>query len=223
MNDETQARAQRVASGVAAGVVYGAVRVLIRLFLWPYFRLRETGRQNLPTSGPVILAPVHRSNLDSLLLAPVTRRHFRSLAKLSLFKVRSFAWLFSALGAFPVRRGSVDRESIRAARSLLDGGALLLVFPEGGRQTGDHIAGLFDGTAFLAARTGASVVPVGISGTEEAMPMGSRFPRPKRVCVAIGSPIPPPDRHAPRSALREWTMTLTAGLQEAQDTAVSLG
>ncbi|MBS1265709.1 MAG: hypothetical protein MAG471_01563 [Acidimicrobiaceae bacterium] len=97
------------------------------------------------------------------------------------------------------------------------------MFPEGGRQTGDHIVDLFDGTAYLAARTGASVVPVGISGTEEAMPTGSRFPRPARVCVAVGEPIPPPDRNAPRSVLREWTTTLTAGLQEAQNTAVSLG
>ena len=223
MNDEIQANAQRVAAGTASIVVYGAVRVLIRFVLWPYFRLRETGRHNIPSSGPVILAPVHRSNLDSLLLAPMAGRQFRSLAKESLFKVRSFAWLLAALGASPVRRGSADRESIRAARSLLDGGALLLVFPEGGRQAGDHIAGLFDGTAYLAAKTGASVVPVGISGTEEAMPMGSRLPRPVRVCVAIGRPIPPPDGRAPRSALREWTAALTVGLQEAQDTAVSMG
>lgn len=223
MSDETQARAHKVASGGAAVVVYGAVRALIRSVLWPYFRLRETGRGNLPASGAVILASVHRSNLDALLLAPLTRRRFRALAKESLFKVGPFAWLLAALGAFPVQRGSADRESIRAARSLLDGGALLLVFPEGGRQTGDHIADLFDGTAYLAAKTGASVVPVGISGTEEAMPTGSRFPRPARVSVAVGEPIPPPDRNAPRSVLREWTTTLTAGLQEAQNTAVSLG
>ncbi|MBT3246462.1 MAG: 1-acyl-sn-glycerol-3-phosphate acyltransferase [Actinobacteria bacterium] len=203
--------------------MYGAARALIRFVLWPYFRVKAAGRQNIPRSGPVILAPVHRSNLDSPLLAPLTRRRFRALAKESLFSMRPMAWFLVALGAFPVRRGSADRESIRAARSLLDTGAMLLVFPEGGRQTGDHIADLFDGTAYLAAKTGAVVVPVGISGTEAAMPMGARIPRPRRVCVAVGQPIPPPDRKAPRSVLREWTTTLTAGLQEAQDTAISLG
>lgn len=198
------------------------VRSLIRLVLWPYFRVRAVGRQNIPVSGPVILAPVHRSNLDSPLLAPLTRRRFRALAKESLFKVRPMAWFLAALGAFPVRRGSADRESIRAARSLLDAGAMLLVFPEGGRQTGDQIEDLFDGTAYLAAKTGAVVVPVGISGTETSMPMGTRIPRPTRVRVAVGRPIQPPDQSGPRSALSEWTTVLTAGLQEAQDAAVSM-
>ena len=198
------------------------VRSLIRFVLWPYFRVRTVGRQNIPVSGPVILAPVHRSNLDSPLLAPLTRRRFRALAKESLFRVGPLAWFLAALGAFPVRRGSADRESIRAARSLLDAGAILLVFPEGGRQVGDQIEGLFDGTAYLAARTGAAVVPVGISGTEDAMPMGARIPRPRKVRVAVGQPIQPPDQSAPRSALSEWTTVLTAGLQGAQDAAVSM-
>jgi len=128
----------------------------------------------------------------------------------------------AALGAFPIRRGRADRESLRAARSLLDDGALLLVFPEGGRQTGDRVADLFDGTAYLAARAGARVVPVGIAGSGASMPEGARWPRPKRVRVVVGPPIQPPDPRAPRSALRAWTATLTERLQDAQDAAVAM-
>ena len=222
MRGDLQTFAQGVASRRSASLVYGTVRLLIRVVLWPYLRLRAVGRENLVGDGPVILAPVHRSNLDSLLLAPLTRRRFRALAKESLFAVRPFAWFLAALGAFPIRRGRTDRESLRAARSLLDDGALLLVFPEGGRQTGDCVADLFDGTAYLAARAGARVVPVGIAGSGASMPEGARWPRPKRVRVVVGPPIQPPDPRAPRSALRAWTATLTERLQDAQDAAVAM-
>ena len=221
MNEELQARAQAVASSPVASVVYHLTRLFIRVVLWSYFRLGVSGREHLAGDAALIIAPVHRSNLDSLLLAPLTRRRFRSLAKESLFQVRPLAWFMAALGAFPVRRGSADRESLRAARLLLDEGATLLVFPEGGRQRGDEIGELFDGAAYLAARTGAPVVPVGIAGTEEAMAQGARLPRPCRVQVVVGPALPPPDPSAKRSALRAWTADLLANLQSAQQAARS--
>ena len=204
-----------------ASVVYGITRVFILTVLWPYFRVNVSGGDHLKGEGAVIVAPVHRSNLDSLILAGVTRRRLRALAKESLFQIRPFAWFMAALGAFPIRRGSADRESLRAARLLLDEGVLLLVFPEGGRQSGDEIGELYDGTAFLASRTAASVVPVGIAGTEEAMPQGARFPRPHRVSVVVGAPLSPPAQTAKRSILRAWTVDLAASLEDAQQAARS--
>lgn len=204
-----------------ASVVYGITRVFIRTVLWPYFRVDVSGGDHLKGEGAVIVAPVHRSNLDSLILAGVTRRRLRALAKESLFQIRPFAWFMAAIGAFPIRRGSADRESLRAARLLLDEGALLLVFPEGGRQSGDEIGELYDGTAFLASRTAAPVVPVGIAGTEDAMPQGARFPRPHRVRVVVGAPLSPPDQTAKRSLLRAWTADLAASLKAAQQAARS--
>ena len=221
MDEELQIRAQAIASSPVASVVYRLARVFIRVVLWSYFRLGVSGREHLDGDAALIIAPVHRSNLDSLLLAPLTRRRFRALAKESLFQVRLLAWLMAALGAFPVRRGSADRESLRAARLLLEEGATLLIFPEGGRQRGDEIGELFDGTAYLAARTGAPVVPVGIAGTEEAMGQGVRLPRPCRVEVVVGPALPPPDPSAKRSALRAWTVDLVASLQSAQRAARS--
>lgn len=221
MNEELQARAQAVASSPLAWVVYRLTRVFIRVVLWSYFRLGVSGREHLAGDTALIVAPVHRSNLDALLLAPLTKRRFRALAKESLFQTRPLAWYLAALGAFPVRRGSADRESLRAARLLLDEGATLLVFPEGGRQRGDEIGELFNGTAYLAARTGAPVVPVGIAGTEEAMAQGARLPRPHRVQVVVGTALPPPDPSAKRVALRAWTAELLATLQSAQKEARS--
>lgn len=222
MNEELQDRAQAVASGRMALVVYRLTRIFIRVFLWSYFRLGASGREHFVGEGALIIAPVHRSNLDPLLLAPLTSRRFRALAKESLFQSRPLAWLIAALGGFPVRRGAADRESLRSARLLLDEGATLLIFPEGGRQRGDDVGELFGGTAYLASRTGTAVVPVGIAGTEEAMTQGVRLPRPRRVRVVVGPALLPPDRLAKRSELRAWTADLSAMLQSAQHTARSL-
>ena len=214
-----QERARRASAAWTAPLVYSAVRGFVRILLWPYFRTRAVGRQHIPADGPVILAPVHRSNLDSLMLSPLMRRRFRALAKESLFKVRPLAWVMASLGAFPVHRDTADRESMRIARELLNDGNVLLVFPEGKRHEGQAIGELFDGTAWLAAKTQSRVVPVGIAGTGEAMPTGARFPRPTRVRIVIGPPIDPPEPKGARSALRTWTEGLAGALQAVQDEA----
>jgi len=221
MSSDRQERARRTSAAWTAGLVYGTVRTLVRFVLWPYLRTRTTGRENISPEGPVILAPVHRSNLDSIMLSPLTRRRIRTLAKESLFTVPPLAWVLASLGAFPVRRETADRESMRIAQELLVDQNLMLVFPEGTRHEGQQVAELFDGTAWLAARTGSQVVPVGISGTGEAMPTGARFPRRTRVRIVVGPPIQPPDPKVARSALRNWTDGLAVALQAVQDEACS--
>ncbi|MDE0834544.1 MAG: lysophospholipid acyltransferase family protein [Acidimicrobiales bacterium] len=220
MDSDPQDRARRVNARWSSGPVYLTIRALVRCLLWPYLRTRVTGRENIPPDGPVILAPVHRSNLDSLMLSPLTRRRLRALAKESLFKAPPMAWLMASLGSFPVRRDSADRESMRIARELLAENNLLLVFPEGKRHEGDTVDELFDGTAWLAARTGSTVVPVGIAGTGDAMPTGARLPRPVKVRMVVGPAIDPPEPKASRSVLRAWTVGLASALQAAQDEAV---
>lgn len=220
MDSDPQDSARRINARWSSGPVYLTVRTLVRCLLWPYLRTRVTGRENIPPDGPVILAPVHRSNLDSLMLSPLTRRRIRALAKESLFKAPPMAWLMASLGAFPVHRDSADRESMRIARELLAENNLLLVFPEGKRHEGDTVDELFDGTAWLAARTGSTVVPVGIAGTGDAMPTGARLPRPVKVRMVVGPAIDPPEPKASRSVLRAWTVGLSSALQAAQDEAV---
>ena len=219
MATDVRERARRTDAAWTAGPVYAVVRTTVRFVLWPYFRVRTTGREHIPADGPVILAPVHRSNLDSFLLSPLTRRRLRALAKISLFNVRLLAWFLASLGSFPVRREGADRESMRVARDLLDEDNLLLVFPEGTRCDGPQVAELFDGTAWLAAKAGARVVPVGIAGSGEAMPSGARFPKPCRIRLVVHPALEPPEPRAPRSALRAWTADLESALQSALDEA----
>ena len=202
--------------------VYKSMRGAIRIVLFRYFRVQHRGREHLNIDGPVIVAPTHRSNLDSVLLAGVGERRMRALAKEALFSNRVFAWLIAALGAFPVRRGGIDREAMRAAVGILDAGEQMIVFPEGSRQTGPKVAGVFDGTSYLASRSGAAIVPVGIAGTEAAMPSGTRFPRRTRVGIVAGEPIRPPEGRMTRGQLAEFSVLVTERLQQVFDEAHEL-
>ena len=124
----------------------------------------------------------------------------------------------------PVHRESADREALRRAQRVLDAGEVLVQFPEGERRTGPVVEGLHEGVAFLAARTGATVVPVGIGGSASVMPKGTRVPRPRHIHLEVGTPLPPPGRsgsgRVPRSRIHLLTEQLTAALQVLYDSSV---
>ena len=117
------------------------------------------------------------------------------MAKDSLWKNGMLARILPAVGAFPVHRESADREALRRAQQVLEAGEVLILFPEGERRTGPGGGGPARGVAFLAARTGATVVPVGIGGSASVMPKGKTLPRPRHVHLVVGEPIAPPDAH----------------------------
>ncbi len=205
---------------------YRVVRGTVRRVLFPYFDVVAANAERLDLPGPTILAPVHRSHLDSPLLASLSSRRIRALGKESLFEPPVVRWVCAALGAIPVRRGEADRDALKAAKALLDRGESMIVFPEGGRQDGHDVAELFGGAAWLAAKTGARVIPIGISGTGQAMGEGTRFPKRVPVGISVGEPLPPPTgpdgKRADRQQLRDFTAQLRIALQELQDEAREL-
>ena len=220
--EDLQQRAQRIAAKRSSMWVYRSVRRTITTVLYPYFRVRRRGREHLDIEGPVIVAPVHRSNLDTPLLSGMSRRRLRALSKESLFSNRYFGAFLAALGAFPVRRGVADREAMREAIKMLEAGEQMVVFPEGTRQTGTQVGEVFDGVSYLASRTGAAIVPVGISGTEAAMNAGTRLPRPVRVAMVAGPPIRPPGGRMTRPQMSRFSDTVRERLQEVFDEAQAL-
>jgi 1-acyl-sn-glycerol-3-phosphate acyltransferase len=205
---------------------YRVVRRVVRSVLFPYFDVVAVNEHHLDLPGPMILAPVHRSHLDSPLLASLSSRRIRALGKQSLFEPPVVRWVCAALGAIPVRRGEADREALKAARALLDRGESMIVFPEGGRQQGHEVAELFGGASWLASKTGARVIPIGISGTGEALREGSRRLRRVPVGIVVGEPMDPPQgvdgKRPGRQQLREFTARLAAELQAVQDEARGL-
>ena len=115
---------------------------------------------------------------------------------------RLLARILPAVGAFPVHRESADREALRRAQQVLEAGEVLILFPEGERRSGPVVEDLHEGVAFLAARTGATVVPVGIGGSASVMPKGKRLPRPRHIHLVVGEPIAAagPHRRGPHLA-----------------------
>lgn len=201
---------------------YGLGRAILVSLSRAYWRVSIDGREFLPRSGAYVIAPVHRSNVDFLLVAHLTRRRVRFMAKDSLWRVPVLGPLISFLGAFPVHRGSADRQALHTCLEVLAGGEPLVVFPEGTRQSGPQVQELFEGAAYLAARAGVPLVPVGIGGSEAAMPRGSKFVRPVKIRVVVGPPLPVPaaaDKRVSRRAVHEVSEHLGTELQRLFDEA----
>ena len=179
-------------------VVYRVVRAIAVGASRLYFPGRVFGRENLPAQGACIVAPVHRSYVDWLIVARITsRRRLRYIVKEEVWRSKVFSSIIEACGGFPVNRSGADREALERCRGVLAGGEALVMFPEGTRRRGPLVEDLKDGVAYLSLRTGAPIVPVGIGGSERAMPRGAKFPRPRRVNIVIGPPVlPAPGRAA---------------------------
>ncbi len=197
---------------------YKAVWWLVFLLVKALFRMRVHGRENFPR-GAFILAPVHRSFIDTPIAGVVTRRRLRFMGKEGLWDSRLLGAFLSMMGGFPVERGTADRIALRAATDVLTLGEPLVMFPEGTRRSGDRVQrqDMLDGPAFVALRTGVPIVPVGLGGTVRALPVGSWLPRPRRVVAVVGNPIIPPPKvggRVPRRAVSELTDKLCVELSD---------
>ena len=140
------------------------------------------------------------------------------------WKNKAFGRLLTALGGFPVTRGTADREALKRCIAVLERGEPLVLFPEGERKAGPIVQPLFDGAAYIAVKAGVPIVPVGIGGSERAMPKGAKFIRPRKVHV-VGRQADPGRRRiaespkAQRDAARQFTVELHAELQRLFDIA----
>jgi 1-acyl-sn-glycerol-3-phosphate acyltransferase len=199
-------------------ILYQIVRGLILVVAKLLFRVEFEGTDNVPASGPFVLAPVHRSNIDFGLVSCITRRRMRYMGKEELWSFKPLGWFISTLGAFPVRRGAADREALHRCLQELEGGEPVVLFPEGTRRSGPTIQHLHEGAAYVASRAGVPLVPVGIGGSEGALPRGTRLPRPVKVWVIVGRPLEPPalpegKRHPSRRAVKALTAELESELR----------
>ena len=196
---------------------YELVRGSSALFLHTLFRQSTDGTEHVPASGGVVLAPMHRSYVDTLAVGVALRpRRFRAMAKYELFFAPLVGRAIALGGAFPVRRGVQDMEAYDKAMELLGEGAVLLVFPEGTRNRHGKARPQL-GAARLALDAGAAFVPVAIEGTERIKLVPPRFPK---VRVRYLAPIPLDDlpaedlRRASHTATKRWTAAIEAALTQ---------
>ncbi|MEA2406245.1 MAG: 1-acyl-sn-glycerol-3-phosphate acyltransferase, partial [Thermoleophilaceae bacterium] len=166
--------------------MYEFVRLLLTPYLLLIYRARCIDSDNVPTDGPVIIAPNHFSFLDHFFVAVYLRRKVHFMAKSQLFK-RPMQFIYTHGGVFPVRRGFRDEEAFKTAHTILSRGDIVLMYPEGGRSRTGELGSPKRGLGRLALESGAPVVPVAIVGTQGVRNWTRlRFPK---VTVLYGEPV----------------------------------
>jgi len=176
------------------------LKTVSRLTLGPLaramFRAKIIGRQNVPKSGPVLLASNHLSFIDSVIITLFAPRPVSFLAKDSYFNGGGFKGalsrtFFTSIGAIPVKRGAgqAAQDALDAGLSLLREGEAFAVYPEGTRSRDGRLYRGKTGVAWLALNAGVPVVPVALIGTDKVQPIGSKGIRPAKVTIQFGAPL----------------------------------
>ncbi|MGA9277184.1 lysophospholipid acyltransferase family protein [Ilumatobacter sp.] len=202
-------------------LLYGFFRQIVSNSLRMWTRGTVEGKENLP-DGAFVLAPIHRSYIDTPISSWVQMRRLRYLGKDTMWKYDWIGKLFTAMGAIPVHRGTIDREALRRCLDALASGQPVVLFPEGERKDGPEVHPLLDGAAFLAAKAKVPIVPVGIAGSDRAMPRGAKVVYPRKIHVIVGEPIMVETNgrsRASREQLNATTVHLRAEIQRLYDLA----
>jgi 1-acyl-sn-glycerol-3-phosphate acyltransferase len=148
-------------------ILWRTIRLVVRIIVAIIFDVHTVGRQNVPETGPLIIASNHLSWVDIPLIPAFLKRKMVYMAKEETFQGK-MGWLVRFLGAFPVKRGEADRQSLRTAEEQLKAGHILGIFPEGTRSKIHKLGKAHSGMGMIALRSGAPVLPAVIYGSEKA-------------------------------------------------------
>ena len=187
---------------------------LMKLLLLLFTRWQVKGGEHVPRQGPLIVVANHLSLADPPLLSASIPRRIVFMAKEEAFRSPILGPLVRAWRAFPVQRERLDREALREAKHVLGQGLVLGMFPEGRRSVTTEMQQAYPGTALVAIRNGAPILPVGIAGSENLSPLG--LLRRPEVVVRIGQPLrlSPPDGKLTQRQLAVATDTIMARIAE---------
>ncbi|MFC2072499.1 lysophospholipid acyltransferase family protein [Chloroflexota bacterium] len=187
------------------------VRMLLRLFT----RWQVKGRENIPNQGPLLVVANHVNLVDVPLLGASFDRRVIFMAKKELFHFRLIGHVIGSFGAFPVHRGQLDRKALRQANRVLADGQTLITFPEGTRSHSGRLGHAFPGSALIALRSGAPILPVGITGTENIKGIAWILHRPQ-ITVTFGYPfhLPPVNGKLSKTELAESTNCMMKHIAE---------
>ena len=164
-------------------ILWRLIRVVVRIIVAIASDVHTVGRQNVPETGPLIIASNHLSWTDVPIIPAFLKRRVVYMGKEETFKGKG-GWLVRFLGAFPVKRGEADRQSLRTAEEQLKAGRILSIFPEGTRSKLHTLGQAHAGLGMIALRSGAPVLPVAIYGSEKSF---KKF-RP-RITIIFGEPM----------------------------------
>jgi len=169
--------------------LFDVAHVLINIACSTVFRWDVRGRENVPHSGPLIVAANHASFLDPPIIGAAAAWRLFFMGKEELFRIPCFGWLISRMRAFPVRRGMGDRRALRWTLHLLDHGEKVLIFPEGRRNRSGELLKAEPGISHVILKSKATVLPVALSGTDRILVHTRPFPTFGRIRVRFGEPL----------------------------------
>jgi len=142
--------------------MYKFGRAVVNIVLKIFYSTRYKNAQNLPSEGGCIICGNHVSALDPLILACATKRECSFIAKAELFDNFFIRWVSKAFNIFPVKRGTGDIGAMKKAISLVNDGAMLVIFPEGTRSKNGKLGEGKNGATLIAKKTGCQIVPCAI-------------------------------------------------------------
>jgi len=194
---------------------YYVSRAIVRTFFILLTRWQVRGRENVPSQGPLLIVSNHLNLTDPPLLGISLGRKVIFMAKEELFRSRFSSYFIRGFGAFPVRRGQLDKKALRQAQQVLAEGVALAMFPEGTRSRNAQLQPAFSGSALIAYRHGVPILPVGITGTEKIKGVAWLLRRP-RITVNIGHPfyLPPVNSKLSKDELAELTNSMMERIAE---------
>lgn len=160
-----------ILSGVAVVVVYRLLTSLMRVAVYALAKWEVEGEENIPTASGCVLVSNHVHIIDPpLLAASLNSRRLRTMAKQELFALPIIGWVFSAYGAYSVRRNGKDLKAIRDSLRLVSEGEAVLLFAEGTRSRGGPLRVARGGAGLIALKSGKPVIPVSIQGSNVRFP-----------------------------------------------------
>lgn len=142
---------------------YAFARAIVSPVFRLLYRIRVEGMEHVPPEGAVIVCANHTHNFDPIVLGVACPRELQFMAKQEAFKVPVLGQLITWLGAFPVDREGNDRGALKRSLNVLESGGCFGIFPEGTRVKSGELGEFHGGTAYLALKAGATVIPAGIS------------------------------------------------------------
>ncbi|MFW6280976.1 MAG: lysophospholipid acyltransferase family protein [Halanaerobium sp.] len=146
--------------------IYHFISRTLYLIFKIFYKIKVTGRDNLPKSGGVIVMSNHISGYDPPLLAAVFKRPLRFMAKKELFEKPIMRFVLYLADAFPVDRDKRDIKAVKKALKVLKDGQVLGLFPEGTRRPEGKPGQLRPGSVMLAVKSGVPILPVGIKNVK---------------------------------------------------------
>lgn len=188
MKPKTERRSRpRRRSEKQSATLYAVIKFLLQIIARFYVRrFRAYGGDNIPAQGAAFLVANHTSGIDPLLIGvAVPYRMLMGPGKVELFSNPVFAYVMQKIGIFPLRQHVADAAAVRAMVEGYRSGRVVVVYPEGGRSKTGQMRPFVEDLTRLLLKLKAPIIPAGIAGARDVLPIGTWFPRPNTACAVV--------------------------------------